>query len=189
MLLKAEVIFVCRRAHKMGKRKAQEPATLETVGVYNKGRVKPDGSREQRYYLRTKGTFGKKKKRHTSFDAEFTTKLFSGVFNTVAEATAHKPAFVVMLNGGRQQPKRTKKASSPPRPTPQKKQVLDLDAVLRRKSAAVKSKAAAERREKLHQKLRKVTGRGDVDTLNRVVDGLSENLKSTADMGGASAGG
>ena len=117
MLLKAEVYFRLpppTSTGTMGKRKAQEPATLETVGVYNKGRVKPDGSKEQRYYLRTKGTFGKKKKRHTSFDAEFTTKLFSGVFNTVAEATAHKPAFVVMVNGG-QQPKNNR---MPPAPTP-----------------------------------------------------------------------
>ena len=130
--------------------------------------MKPDGSKEQRYYLRTKGTFGKKRKRYTSFDAEFTTKLFSGAFNTVAEATAHKPAFVVMVNGGRQPSKRVKKASSPPRPTPQKKQVLDLDAVLRKKSAAVKSRAAAERRDVLHRELRKVTGRGDADTLTEI---------------------
>jgi hypothetical protein len=70
-IIKGRRLFSFAAVGTMGKREAQEPATLGTVDVYNKGRVKPDGSKEQRYYLRTKGAFGRKKKRRQSPSGEW----------------------------------------------------------------------------------------------------------------------
>ena len=103
------------------KQKPEEPATLETVGVHNKGRIKSGGSPENRFYVRTKGEFGKSKKLLSSCDPEFTTRTFSGVFiNAQAEAFAHKGAFVLMANGGREPSKRLKRGSPAQAPPPKK---------------------------------------------------------------------
>ena len=168
------------------KRKPQEPATLETVGVYNKGRIKADGSQENRFFVRTKGKFGKSKKRLSSCDPEFTTRAFPGVFNTQAEAFAHKGAFVVMVNGGREPSKRLKRGSPAQAPPPPKK-VKDLDGVMAMKRAEMKSRAAENRRWELHKELRKASRRTDADTIHGVTDVLLGNLKASADVEGVAS--
>jgi hypothetical protein len=135
--------------------------------------------------VRTKGLFGKKKKRLNSCDPEFTTETFSGVFNTQAEAFAHRGAFIVMANGGRGPSKRLKKGSPGPAPLPKK--VKDLGGVMARKRAEVKSKAAEQRRSELHCELRKVSKRTDADTIHGVTHVLLGSLKASVDVAAVTA--
>ena len=80
----------------------------EGFSVHNKGSMKADGTKQQRYFVRSKAKLGPKKnaKKQSSYDPGHrdVSAGIAGYFSKREDAVAHIPTFRRMVNGER--PKR-----------------------------------------------------------------------------------
>ena len=176
------------------KRKSVLPWDVDDIAVYNKGQKREDGTKQQRFFLRTK--IKHQGKLRNSYDADVVglteSRLlpgFNGVFKSKDEAKEYIPYFLAWLNGTRVQQSRQSKLACKPN-TIQGKcdehspmcNMTGLDDFLRQKREQVKAIKTQEREVVLYKEFRKVT-RSEANIVGLFTNVLAGQLRADARPG------
>ena len=164
----------------------------EDFSVYNKGSLKADGTKQQRYFVRSKAKLGPKKKakKQSSYDPGHRdiSAGITGYFSKREDAVAYIPTFRRMVNGER--PKRAAavngmKSSSTgtPEQPGRAAAVSALDAMRKQQLGEKQVAMAEEQRSQLFRHLRK-KNRCSGPVLEAVSSALAAGLKKNVDMKG-----